>query len=171
MLLAHLRLGSILTNNDILRRIRYVFDLKNSALIEVFALAEVNVSQQQVTAWLKKEDEPGFVALADNELASFLNGFIALKRGKREGEQPKAESKLTNNMVFQKLRIALNLQAEEILAIMQLVDFRLSKHELSAFFRKPEHKNYRECQNQILRNFLMGLQRQLRPNDDIEAAE
>ncbi|MEE2023950.1 YehS family protein [Alkalimonas mucilaginosa] len=160
-----------MTNNDILRRIRYVFDLKNSALIEVFALAEVNVSQQQVTTWLKKEDEPGFVALADNELAAFLNGFIALKRGKREGEQPKAESKLTNNMVFQKLRIALNLQAEEILAIMQLVDFRLSKHELSAFFRKPEHKNYRECQNQILRNFLMGLQRQLRPNDDIEAAE
>ena len=170
MLLAHLRLGSILTNNDILRRIRYVFDLKNSALIEVFALAEVSVSQQQVTAWLKKEDEPGFVTLADHELAAFLNGFIALKRGKRDGEQPKAESKLTNNMVFQKLRIALNLQAEDILAIMQLVDFRLSKHELSAFFRKPEHKNYRECQNQILRNFLMGLQRQLRPNDEVEEA-
>lgn len=170
MLLAHLRLGSILTNNDILRRIRYVFDLKNSALIEVFALAEVSVSQQQVTAWLKKEDEPGFVTLADHELAAFLNGLIALKRGKREGEQPKAESKLTNNMVFQKLRIALNLQAEDILAIMQLVDFRLSKHELSAFFRKPEHKNYRECQNQILRNFLMGLQRQLRPNDEVEKA-
>ncbi|MEE2001876.1 DUF1456 family protein [Alkalimonas sp. MEB108] len=160
-----------MTNNDILRRIRYVFDLKNSALIEVFALAEVSVSQQQVTAWLKKEDESGFVTLADHELAAFLNGFIALKRGKREGEQPKAESKLTNNMVFQKLRIALNLQAEDILVIMQLVDFRLSKHELSAFFRKPDHKNYRECQNQILRNFLMGLQRQLRPNDSAAEAE
>lgn len=165
MLLVYLRLGSILTTNDILRRIRYVFDLKNSALIEVFALADLTVSQAQVTAWLKKEEDEGFVPLADSELAAFLNGFIALKRGKREGEQPKAETKLTNNMVFQKLRIALNLQAEEILAIMQGVDFRLSKHELSAFFRKPEHKNYRECQNQILRNFLMGLQRQLRPND------
>lgn len=168
MLLVYLRLGSILTTNDILRRIRYVFDLKNSALIEVFALADLTVSQAQVTAWLKKEEDEGFVPLADSELAAFLNGFIALKRGKREGEQPKAETKLTNNMVFQKLRIALNLQAEDILAIMQLADFRLSKHELSAFFRKPEHKNYRECQNQILRNFLMGLQRQLRPNDSTD---
>ena len=168
MLLVYLRLGSILTTNDILRRIRYVFDLKNSALIEVFALADLTVSQAQVTAWLKKEEDEGFVPLADSELAAFLNGFIALKRGKREGEQPKAEAKLTNNMVFQKLRIALNLQAEDILAIMQLADFRLSKHELSAFFRKPEHKNYRECQNQILRNFLMGLQRQLRPNDSTD---
>ena len=57
-----------------------------------------------------------------------------------------------------KLKIALNLKAEDVLAIMNLAEFHLSKHELSAFFRKADHKHYRECKDQILRNFLKGLQ-------------
>lgn len=154
-----------MTNNDILRRIRYTFDLNDSAMIEVFALADFNTTEEQVVAWLKKEEDADFIKLNDVELAIFLNGFINLKRGKREGEQPQPEQKLNNNMVFQKLRIALNLKAEDILEIMKGSDFNLSKHELSAFFRKPENKHYRECKDQILRNFLMGVQTQLRPND------
>ncbi len=152
-------------NNDILRRIRYTFDLKDKNMVEVFALADITVTQEQVMAWLKKDEDEDLVKLKDIELAGFLNGFINLKRGKREGEQPKPEKSLNNNVVFQKLRIALNLKTEDILAIFQLVDFNLSNHELSAFFRKPDHKNYRECKDQVLRNFLMGVQRQLRPND------
>lgn len=73
------------------------------------------------------------------------------------------EKSLNNNLVLQKLKIALNLKAEELLAVFEAADFTLSQHELSAFFRKPEHKNYRECKDQVLRNFLMGLQRQHRP--------
>lgn len=155
-----------MTNNDILRRIRYTFDLKDNAMSEIFSLADLNVTDVQVTGWLKKEDDESFVELSDTELAIFLNGFINFKRGKREGEQPKPEDKLSNNIVFQKLRIALNMKAEDILDVLQLIDFRLSKHELSAFFRKPDNKHYRECKDQVLRNFLLGLQRQLRPNDD-----
>ncbi|MBR9787427.1 MAG: DUF1456 family protein [Vibrionaceae bacterium] len=155
-----------MTNNDILRRVRYTFDLKDSVISEIFSLADLNVTDEQVSSWLKKEDEESFVALNDTELAVFLNGFINFKRGKREGEQPKPEEKLSNNIVFQKLRIAMNLKAEDILEILQLVDFRLSKHELSAFFRKPENKHYRECKDQVLRNFLLGLQHQLRPSGD-----
>ncbi len=155
-----------MTNNDILRRVRYTFDLKDSVMTEIFSLADLNVTDEQVIRWLKKEDDESFVKLSDTELAIFLNGFINFKRGKREGEQPKPEEKLSNNIVFQKLRIALNLKAEDILEILQLVDFRLSKHELSAFFRKPENKHYRECKDQILRNFLLGLQHQLRPGSD-----
>ena len=160
-----------MTNNDILRRVRYTFDLKDNEMVEIFSLAEFNATEEQVAAWLKKEEDETFIKLSDTELAIFLNGFINLKRGKREGEQPKPEDALNNNMVFQKLRIALNLKAEEILEILQLVDFRLSKHELSAFFRKPDNKHYRECKDQILRNFLLGVQRQLRPNDNGSAAE
>ncbi len=151
-------------NNDILRRVRYIFDLRDNTMIEIFSLADLSVTKDQVTAWLKKEEEDGFVKLRDVELATFLNGFINLKRGKREGEQAKPEKTLNNNVVFQKLRIALNLKTEDVLAIFKLVDFSLSSHELSAFFRKPDHKNYRECKDQVLRNFLMGVQRQLRPN-------
>jgi uncharacterized protein YehS (DUF1456 family) len=155
-----------LTNNDILRRIRYTFDIKDHSMVEIFSLSNFTTTQQQVSSWLKKEENEAFIKISDTELAIFLNGFINLKRGKREGEQPTPEMHLNNNMVFQKLRIALNLKAEDIIDILQLADFRLSKHELSAFFRKPENKHYRECKDQILRNFLLGVQRQLRPEDD-----
>ncbi|PNH82446.1 DUF1456 family protein [Vibrio diazotrophicus] len=158
-----------MTNNDILRRVRYTFDLKDSVMAEIYSLADFNVTSEQVTSWLKKEEDESFVELSDTELAVFLNGFINFKRGKREGEQPKPEAKLSHNIVFQKLRIALNLKAEDIIEILQLVDFRLSKHELSAFFRKPENKHYRECKDQVLRNFLLGLQHQLRPNGEDES--
>lgn len=154
-----------MTNNDILRRIRYTFDFKDKAMVDIFAQAEVTVTEEQVVSWLKREDDSAYIKMSDSELASFLNGLINLKRGKREGEQPEPESRLTNNMVFQKLRIALNLKAEEILEVLELANFRLNKHELSAFFRKPENKHYRECKDQILRNFLLGVQLQLRPED------
>lgn len=155
-----------MTNNDILRRIRYTFDLKDRNMVEIFALADFNATREQVSAWLKKEEDEDFLKLSSTELALFLNGFINLKRGKRDGPQPMPEKHLNNNMVFQKLRIALNLKAEDILDILKLVDFRLSKHELSALFRKPGNKNYRECKDQILRNFLLGLQHQLRPESN-----
>jgi uncharacterized protein YehS (DUF1456 family) len=67
-------------------------------------------------------------------------------------------------MVFMKLKIALNLKAEDVLEILELSSFKLSKHELSAFYRKPGHKHYRACKDQVLRNFLQGLQQKLRPD-------
>ncbi|WNL40978.1 DUF1456 family protein [Halomonas sp. PAMB 3264] len=152
-----------MTNNDIFRRLRYAFDLKDTAIVTIFKLADVEVSQEQVTAWLKKDDDEAFKSMRDKDLAGFLNGFISYKRGKREGPAPTPESKLTNNQVFQKLRIALNLQAEDILALFESEGLPISSHELSAFFRKPSHKNYRECKDQVLRTFLMGLQHQHRP--------
>jgi len=155
-----------LTNNDIFRRIRYTYDLKDNTIVKIFDLAEVKVTQAQVTAWLKKDEDDAFVSMKNKELASFLNGFISFKRGKREGPQPAPEAQLNNNMVFQKLRIALNMKADDVLEVFDLVDLPLSHHELSAFFRKPSHKNYRECKDQMLRNFLLGIQRKLRPGTD-----
>jgi len=155
-----------LINNDIFRRIRYTFDLKDNTIVNIFSLAEVSVTQSQVTAWLKKDDDDAFVAMKNKELAAFLNGFISFKRGKREGPQPAPEAQLNNNMVFQKLRIALNMKADDVLEVFELVGLPLSHHELSAFFRKPSHKNYRECKDQMLRNFLLGIQRQLRPSSE-----
>ena len=84
--------------------------------------------------------------------------MINQRRGKKEGAQPKPEQNLNNNIIFRKLKIALDLKAEDILEILSLTDVRISKHELSAFFRKPGHKHYRDCQDQILRNFLNGMQ-------------
>lgn len=64
---------------------------------------------------------------------------------------------MTNNDIFKKLRVALMLRDDQIVEILELVDFRISKTELSAFFRAEDHPNYVECGDQILRNFLNGL--------------
>jgi len=151
-----------LTNNDILRRLRYTFNLTDTAMVDIFAAAEATVTTDQVIAWLIKEGEQGFVEISDTEFASFLNGFINTKRGKRDGEQPIPESKLNNNIIFMKLRIALNMKAEDVIATLALVDFDLSKHELSAFSRKVDNKHYRVCNDQILRLFLTSVQQQYR---------
>jgi uncharacterized protein YehS (DUF1456 family) len=165
--LAYLRLGCILTNNEILQLIATTFDLNNSVIIEVFALADFNVTHEQVTTWLKKvEDEESLIKLNHPEMSLFLNGFINLKRGKRDGEQAKPQDHLNNNMVFQKLRIALNLKTEDILDVFKLVDMDFSKHEISAFFRKPGNKHYKDCRDNTLEKFLLGIQRQLRPDDN-----
>ncbi len=127
-------------------------------MITVFSQADLNVTRGQVSDWLKKDDDPEQQPCDDRTLACFLNGLINEMRGKKEGIQPEPEDKLNNNIIFKKLKIALNLKAEDILRILGLADFSLSKHELSAFFRKKGHKHYRECQEQILRNFLHGIQ-------------
>ena len=155
----------LVSNNDILRRIRYIFDFNDSKMIAVFGLADHQVTREQISDWLKKDDDPAYQKCSDTHLAIFLNGLINDKRGKKEGPQPGPEQRLTNNIIFRKLRIALNLKAEDILEIMGLAGLRISKHELSAFFRRPDHKHYRDCNDQILRNFLKGMQLKYRSTE------
>jgi len=145
------------TNNDILRRLRYTFAWNEAKMIALFGLAGHQVTLAQISGWLKKEDEPGYQPCSDTQLALFLNGLINDRRGKKEGEQPQPEQRLTNNIIVRKLKIALNLRDDDMLAILALAGVRMSKHELSAFFRKPDHKHYRECHDQILRGFLNGV--------------
>ena len=147
-----------MTNNDVLRRIRYTFDYNDSQMIELFASGGKEVTRAEVSDWLKKEDDPETKELGDEHLAAFLNGFINEKRGKKEGEQPAPEKKLNNNIILRKLKIALNLKDEDVISILELVRFRLGKAELSAFFRNPSQHQYRPLKDQILRNFLHGMQ-------------
>jgi len=151
-----------MTNNDILRRIRYAFDFGDDKMIQLFALADEEVTRAEISDWLKKDDDPEFKPIYDKQLAIFLNGLINDKRGKREGEQPQPEKRLNNNIILRKLKIALNLKDEDIIELMLLAGLRISKHELSAFFRKPDHKHYRLCKDQFLRNFLIGVQKKYR---------
>ena len=153
-----------MTNNDILRRIRFIFDFSDSKMMALFGLVNCPVTREQISDWLKKEDHPAYQECDDTQLALFLNGLITDKRGKSNGPQPEPEQRLNNNIIFRKLKIALNLQAEDILTIMALVEVQISKHELSAFFRRPGHKHYRVCNDQIMRNFLKGVQLKYRPD-------
>jgi uncharacterized protein YehS (DUF1456 family) len=64
---------------------------------------------------------------------------------------------LTNNDILKKLRVALKLRDDDIIHILSLANFKVSKSELGAIFRKEDHPNYKECGDQLLRNFLNGL--------------
>jgi uncharacterized protein YehS (DUF1456 family) len=147
-----------MTNNDVLRRLRYTFELNDDKVMATFASGGYEATRVEISDWMKKDDDEAYKNLGDKYLSTFLNGFINLKRGKREGEQPAPEKKINNNVILRKLKIALNLQDDDMLEILDLADLRFSKSELSAFFRKPDHRHYRECKDQIIRNFLHGLQ-------------
>ena len=104
-----------------------------------------------------KQIEEFLKSLEDHELASFLNGLINTNRGKKEGSAPELEQKLNNNTILRKLKIALELEAEDILAILKKSDVEISKHMLSSYFRKPKNKHHRKCEDKILQAFLTGI--------------
>ena len=72
---------------------------------------------------------------------------------------------MTNNDILKKLRVALHLRDDQIVEILKLVDFDISKSELGAFFRSEDHPNYKNCGDQVLRNFLNGLIIHMRGKD------
>jgi uncharacterized protein YehS (DUF1456 family) len=146
--------------NDIMRQVRYALNMNDLTMIELFKLADHAIEQSHLTGLLKEEDEEGFVHCGDAVLRYFLDGLILHKRGRKEmkpGEARKSDSRLTNNAILKKLRIALELKEDDMLAILKLADADISKSELSALFRKEGHKNYKECGDQFLRKFLKGL--------------
>ena len=151
-----------MTNNDILRSLRYTFDFNDDKMIALFSLGGKQVTRAEVSDWLKREEDPEFKGIYDKDLAYFLNGFIIDRRGKKEGEEPVAEKTLSNNLVLRKLKIALDMKDEDILEVLASMNVNISKHELSAFFRKPTQKQFRLLKDQILRYFLRGLQKKFR---------
>ncbi|NMP32433.1 DUF1456 family protein [Thalassotalea sp. M1531] len=158
-----------MTNNDILRRLRFCFNYSDKKLCDIFALADVGVTIEQITNWLRKDEDKDQVNLSDHVFSAFLNGLIIEKRGKKDGQMPTNEKKLNNNVILTKLKIALTLKAEDIIELLKVANFNIGKSELSAFFRKPDHKHYRECKDQVLRNFLKGIQQKFRPIKENQA--
>lgn len=154
-----------MTNNDLLRRLRYAFDYNNSSLASIFALGGATVSREQLISWLAKEEDAAFAELEDVWFARFLNGLIVHNRGAKDGALPEPEQRLNNNIILRKLKIALDFKDDDMMAVMLLADFNISKPELSAFFRRADHKHYRACQTQILRNFIKGIQLKYRQQE------
>lgn len=152
-----------MTNNDILRTLRYTFDFSDHQMIDIIALVGKKVTRDEICSWLKKEEDPSFVACTDEDLSCFLDAFIFYKRGKQENPRQAPKEPLTGNIILKKIKIALNLQSDDMMSILQSVDIKMSKHELSALFRQKDSKNYRDCKDQFLRSFLKGLKKKYRP--------
>jgi uncharacterized protein YehS (DUF1456 family) len=144
-------------NNDLLRRISTIFDFNDEKILTVFTLGQGEVTAEQLTNAFKEKDDSSYKALSDAEFASFLNGLIIEKRGPKDGPQHPTEQVLTNNIIFNKVKIALALKADEVIAILELAGLSLGKYELSSFFRSVNHKHYKECSDDVLSTFLKGL--------------
>lgn len=64
---------------------------------------------------------------------------------------------MNNNVILKKLRIAFNMKDTDIVETLKLVDFQISRSEVNALFRNSEHRNFKTCGDQLLRNFLDGI--------------
>lgn len=149
-----------MNNNDVLRSIRHILNLSDTSIVDIFKLAHHTIDQATVCRFLAEEDESGYQACSDNLLTLFLDGLISRRRGKSEDSQNtgnKIFPPLTNNSIFKKLRIAFDLKEDDLIELMSLAEYDTSKNELSAIFRKPGHKHYRECPDEFLMGFLVGL--------------
>jgi uncharacterized protein YehS (DUF1456 family) len=151
------------TNNDVLRRVRYALDLGDDSMVELFALGGIEAPVEQVWGWLGREDEPGTIECPDDVLITFLDALIVKRRGPPpSGAKPPQVDTLTNNAILKKLRIALAMRDTDVLEVIHLGGQSLSKAELGGLSRTRGHKHYRPCGNQLLRAFLSGLTTKLR---------
>ena len=147
-------------NNDVMRSIRYMLDLGDAKVVEITQLADPDfpLDKADIPALLKRDGEEGAVICSDRVLAHFLDGLILHYRGRDESQPPRpVETRISNNLVLKKLRVAFQLKDVDMHDIFQAAGFPLTKPELTALFRQPGHKHYRPCGDQILRNFLKGL--------------
>ena len=146
--------------NDVLRRLRYALNLHDQQLAQMANRAGGAVTPQHVTRLLLPEDHPNAVECSPAELEHMLDGLIMARRGPPDPSRPphpRAGKALTNNDILKKCRIALTLKDSDILHILAANGLTMGAPELNALFRNPSHKHYRECGDQLLRKFLMGL--------------
>jgi uncharacterized protein YehS (DUF1456 family) len=155
-------------NNDILIRLRYALDIKNSDMVEIFHLGGEEVAIADIPKLLTKtesDEAENQIKCNNSMLDLFLNGLITFKRGKQDpkpGQPNNPESSLkkspnVNNVLLKKVKIALSLTTEEMLDIFDEGGIAVSKGELGALLRKEGHKNYKECGDNFARRFLKGL--------------
>lgn len=147
-----------MTNNDYLRSIRFLLDVGDAKIVEIIKLSGISVPLDEVKAYLLNEEDAGYLKCSDEVMAHFLDGLVYFKRGKDESRPVVPfEFPITNNVVLKKLRVAFSLKEDDMHDVLKLAGFTVGRSELSALLRKNNHVNYRECGDQLLRNFLKGL--------------
>lgn len=144
-------------NNVILKRVSNIFDFNDEKICAVFKLGQCEISTEKLAHIFIEKNDPTYEELLDVELAGFLNGLIVDKRGPSDGPERQNEVELSNNAIFNKLKIALTLKADDVISTLELAALSLGKYELSSFFRNVNHKHYRECSDDVLSSFLSGL--------------
>jgi uncharacterized protein YehS (DUF1456 family) len=152
--------GATVVNNIVIHRIIQLLEADSSTLEEIFKLSGHPLDQIAISGFLKTPDESGSIECNDTQMIFFLDGLITYRRGKSENQsaqKAQTQALLTNNSILKKLRIAFNLKEDDLINLMAIAEFDITKNEISAIFRKEGHKHYRECSDDFLQAFIHGL--------------
>lgn len=169
-------------NNDILIRLRYALNIRDTDMVKIFKFGGVELTEEEVRKVLIKsketyrynniavdapdevKEQEENIKCKNSMLESFLNGFIIFKRGKQDPLPGQPEIPVLkncenhpNNILLKKLKIALSLTSDDMLEILATTGVIVTKGELGALLRSEGHKNYKECGDKYARNFLKGL--------------
>ncbi len=185
-------IGNIsLDNNDLLRRLRYALSCDDAQTAKLIQLGGGQATAAKAASWRVKDTDPQFAPCSAATISSFLDGLILEKRGPKEEKAPspwpsRTKNKQTapaaadaggsesgraqpeqmdNNVVLKQLRIALSLRSNNVHEILKAGGSAMSESEASALFRKPDARNYRQCGDQVLRQFIAGLVEQRKKTD------
>ncbi len=150
--------------NDVLRRLRYALNLRDADVADMMNQAgEPRVTPLHVTTLLLPDDHEDQEECSFDELERALDGLILARRGPSDPDRPTPpRASLTNNAILKKLRIAMSFKQQDMLDTLTAGGMTITPPELSALFRKPTHKHFRPCGDQLLRYFLVGLARRER---------
>ncbi len=147
-----------MTNNDILKHIQMITKLDEDQIIEVFHLCDKDISTKRIQGYLKDKHDKEYLDCGAKALENFLDGLIIYKRGDIFKKKDNEKTKLSNNLILKKLRIAFELKDADMFAIFESVDIQITKNELASLFRNENHKKFRYCPDSILQLFLEGLE-------------
>ena len=144
--------------NDILFKITKALSLDTKQTIEAYELADFEMTEERLSSILKRRQDDGFEQVTFEELGTFLDGLVLLKRGPSEKEVNKDEVvELTNNLILKKIRVAMELKEAEMLILFGLAEVALTKRQIGSLFRKEGGKNFKVCSDELLMAFLDGL--------------
>lgn len=163
-----------MNNNDIVRRIRYAYDIKDADMIKIFGLGGLEITKARYREIMTQQakETPRDEKLSRHELEQFMNGLIIAQRGVKLADdgQPMApnysmnQDNQINNVVFKKLKIAMQYTSEDILGFMMEAGFTMSNAEITDILRASTHKKYKIAGDQFLRKLLHGINLVQRPD-------
>jgi len=170
-----------MNNNDIVRRIRFIFNIKNADMIKIFELGGLKMTKEQYQDIMTKQepDTPRDEKLSRHDLEVFMNGLIISQRGVKKDEdgnpiEPDYSMQRDNdinNVVIKKLKIAMTYSNEDLLDFWTADGFTVTKGEVSAMLRRKGHPKYLVVGDQFMRKLLAGMAITFRDNAEVDKTE
>jgi uncharacterized protein YehS (DUF1456 family) len=146
-----------MTNNYVLKLIQRAIDISEVDILKIYKSMDKKITKEDVEDILREEQDEKFILLSDDGFLLFLDGLIEWRRGKSKTKSKKViKTYLNNNVILKKLRIAFDLKDEQMIKLFSLVEQEITSSELTPYFRKEGHVNFKRCSDSTLKKFIKG---------------